>query len=82
MNRWRMSSTGLEPHRDGEWVLFTECITVEPPSDQQIVDHVMHEIALQRGASTRRDFEVALLTLEAASHRQQAKKVKAKKVKE
>ena len=62
-----MSPTGLDPHPDGEWVLFKELITVQPQPQQhqQIVDLVMHQIALQHGSSTRRDFEVARLTIEA-----------------
>jgi len=63
MTRWRMSSTGLEPHPDGEWIRFKE--------PQQIVDFVMREMALRHGASRRRDFEVASLVIESLIGKEQ-----------
>ena len=36
---------------------------------QQIVDHVMREMAIRHGSSTRRDFEVANLVLEKQAER-------------
>jgi hypothetical protein len=44
-------------------------MTVE--EQQQLIDVVMHKMAIRRGASTRRDFEVACLTVDVllARHR-------------
>jgi hypothetical protein len=60
-----MSATGLDPHPDGEWSRFKELTDMTVRHQQQIVDLVMSRMALRHGSSTRRDFEVACLTVEA-----------------